>query len=104
MTNIHQFSLLVYQFVGKTRFGARIDVVFEKNSWIKAAIEFKRCVAGAGIFNMVVCKLSHWQEACSVILLLVYKSSEVCFHCTVLSLCLTIGLRTESRREFFFDA
>ena len=79
----------------------RVDVIFKRNSWIEAAVEFKRRVASADIFGVVLCKLSHWQEACLVILLLVYKGSEVYFHCAVLSLCLAIGLRMESRRESF---
>ena len=71
---------------------------------MEAAVEFKRCVANAGIFGIVVCELSHWQQVCPVILLLVHKGSEVCLYCAVLSLCLAISLRMESRRESSLDA
>ena len=66
---------------------------------MEAVVEFKRRVAGAGVLGIVVGKLSYWQEPCPVILLSVHKGSEVCLHCAVLSLCLAIGLRMESRRE-----
>ena len=71
---------------------------------MEAAVEFERCVAGTGILDIVVCKLSHWQKPCPVILFSVYKDSEVCFLYAILSLCLAIGLRIESRRESFLDA
>ena len=70
---------------------------------MEAAVEFKRRVANTSILDIVICKLSHWQEVCLVILFPVHKSSEVCFHCTVLSLCLAIGLRMESHREYSLD-
>ena len=70
---------------------------------MEAAVEFERCVAGASIYDIVVYKLSYWQEACPVILLPVHKGSEVCLYCTILSLCLAIGLRMESRRESSLD-
>ena len=66
-----------------------------------AAVEFKRCVAGIGIYGIAVCKFSLWQEACPVILFLVYKGSEVCLYCAVLPFGLVISLRTESPKVFF---
>ena len=66
---------------------------------MEVAVEFEKRVAGTGIFGIIVYKLSYWQEACPVILLLVYKSSEVCLYCAVLSFCLAIGLKIENPRE-----
>ena len=44
---------------------------------MEAAVEFERRVVGAGIFGIFVCKLSYWQEACPVILLLIYKDWDL---------------------------
>ena len=82
----------------------RIDVVFERNSWMEVAVEFKRYIAGAGILGIIICKFSHWQEVCPVILILVHKGSEVFLYCAVLSLYLAISLRIESHKEFSFDS
>ena len=91
------------QFVGRARSGAKVNVIFEKNSWMEAAVEFKKRVAGGGIFGIDVCKLSHYQEACPVYQFSVYKSSEICLQYAVLSLYLAIGLRIKSHRESSFD-
>ena len=71
---------------------------------MEAAVEFEKRVAGAGIFGVVICKLSYLQEACSVILLSVHKGSEICFYCAILLLCLAIDLRMENHRKFSLDA
>ena len=104
LTNIHSFFQFFCQFVGKARSRAKVNIVFEGNSQIEAAVDFKRRVVGASILGIVVCKLSYWQKACLVILLLVYKSFEVCLHCAILSLSLPIGLRIESRKKFFLES
>ena len=69
-----------------------------------AAVEFKMCVSNTGIFGIVLCKFSYWQEACLVILFLVHQSSEVCFYCAVLPFGLAINVRMESCRESSFDS
>ena len=68
---------------------------------MEAAVEFEKRVSGVGVLGIIVCELSHWQQACPVILFSVHEGSEVCLHYAVLSLCLAIGLRMESRRVFF---
>ena len=70
---------------------------------MKAAIEFKRRVAGAGVFGIVLGKLSHWQEPYPVILFPVYECSEVCLYYAFLPFCLAIDLRMESCRESSLD-
>ena len=71
---------------------------------MEAVVEFKKLVASASILGIVVCKFSHWQEACPVILLQVHKGFEVYFHCAVLSLSLAIGLKMESSKESSLDS
>ena len=70
---------------------------------MKVVVEFKRCVAGAGILDIIVCKLSRWQKVYPVILLPVHKHSEVYFHYAFLSLCLAIGLKMESYKKSSLD-
>ena len=82
----------------------RIDVVFERNLWIKAAIEFEKRVTSTGIYGLVICKFSHWQEPYPFILFTMNEDSEVCLHCDVLPFGLVIGLRIESRRESFLNS
>ena len=69
-----------------------------------SAIELERCVAGAGIFGIVVSKLRHGKKPCPIILLKVDKGSEVGFHRTILSLSLAVCLRVEGGRESPLDA
>ena len=80
-----------------------IDIIFKKNLWMEAAVEFKRRMADISILSIVVCKFSHLQDACLIILFPVYKSSEVYLYCAVLPFGFAIGLRMESYRESFLD-
>ena len=70
---------------------------------MEATIEFKRHMAGDSIFGIIIYKLNYCQEVCSVILLPVHKSSEICFYCAILSLCLAINLSMQSCKESFLD-
>lgn len=56
------------------------------------------------IFDIIVCKLSHWQKFCSVILLKVYKSSKIGLYCTILAFYLKINLRIKYYKKLLFDA
>ena len=60
-----------------------------------AAIEFKRRVTGAGVFGVIVRKLSHWWKTGPVILFKVNKGSEVGLHSAVLPLCFTVSLQVK---------
>ena len=68
-----------------------------------SAIEFEKCVAGAGIFSIVVSKLCHEKKPCFIILLEVDEGSEVGFYYIILSLNLAVRLRVESDRESSLD-
>ena len=69
-----------------------------------SAIEFKRCVANAGILGIVVSKLRHGKKPCSIILLKVDKGSKVGFYHTILPFGLTVRLWIEGNGEFSLDA
>ena len=69
-----------------------------------SAIELERCVAGAGIFGIVVSKFRHGKKSCPIILLEVDKNLEVGFHHTILPLSLAIHLRVEDDGESLLDA
>ena len=60
-----------------------------------AAVQFKRCVANAGIFCIIIGKFSHREESYPVVLLEVDKGLEVGFYHAVLPLGLTVCLRVE---------
>ena len=57
-----------------------------------SAIELKKYVVGAGIFDIVVSKLHHGKKLCLIILLKLDKNSKVCFHHTILPLNLAVCL------------
>ena len=71
---------------------------------MEAAVEFKKRIAGAGIFGVVIFKLNYWQKAYRVILLSVHKGSEICFYFAIWSFYLAIGLRIKSCRESSLNA
>ena len=64
-----------------------------------SVIELESCVAGAGIFGIIVSKLRHGKKPYPIILLEVDKSLEVGFHCTILPLSLAVCLRVKSGGE-----
>ena len=57
-----------------------------------SAIEFKRCVAGADVFGVIVTKLPYGKKLYQIILLEVDKSLELDFYCTILPLNLAVCL------------
>ena len=58
-----------------------------------ATVQFKRCVAGASVFCIIIGKFSHQKEFCLVVLLKFDKSSEVGFHYAIVSLGLIVFLK-----------
>ena len=69
-----------------------------------AAVQLKRCVAGAGVFRIIIGKFSYRKESCPVVLLEVDKSLEVGFHRAVLPLGLAVSLRVEGGGESLLNA
>ena len=55
------------------------------------------------IFNIIILKLSYWQEFYLVILLKNYKNSEMCFYFTIIIFGLLISLKVESNKKFLFN-
>lgn len=69
-----------------------------------AAIEFEWGVIGAGIFGIVIRKLSYWQLPCPIILFEINKGSKLGLHYTILPLVLTVSLRIDDSIEALLDA
>ena len=69
-----------------------------------STIELENCVAGAGIFGIVVGKHHHEKNLCPIILFKVDKGLEVSFHCTIQPLSLAVRLRIEGDGESPLDA
>ena len=64
-----------------------------------SAIELKKCVAGTGIFGIIVSKLRYGKKPCLIILLEVDKGLEIGFHCIILSFSLAVCLWVEGGRK-----
>ena len=69
-----------------------------------AAIQLERGVAGARILGIVISELGHGQESGPIVLFKVDESSEVRFHCTILSFRLAVRLRVKGSGEPPLDA
>ena len=69
-----------------------------------SAIELEKCVAGAGIFGIVVSELRHRKKPCPIILLKVDKDLEKGFYYTILPLNLALCLQVEGGGESPLDA
>ena len=76
---------------------------FEENTQIVASVKLERCVTRTGVHRVVVGKLRHQEERCLVILLLIYKSTKVCFYPAILAFRLSVGLSVERGRESLLD-
>ncbi len=59
--NFHQLSHLFFQLVSRARSQAGVNILFERDSGVVAAIEFEQGVTSAGILGVVLGKLRHWQ-------------------------------------------
>ncbi len=79
--------------------GARIDIFFVRGLGVETAVYLKRCITGAGIFRIIVSKFRYRKKLGLIVLFVIDKSSEISFHCTVLSLSLAISLKVESNGE-----
>ena len=77
------------------KFRAKVNIIFKKKLWVVAIVELKRHVISIGILNIIVCKLSYWQEAYLIILFQNHKDSEVYFHYIILFFYLAISLKIE---------
>ena len=69
-----------------------------------AVVEFAWRMIGAGIFGIIVYKLSYWYKPGPVILFEVNKDLKVGLHSAVMPLCLTISLRLKRGREPMLNA
>lgn len=62
---------------------------------ILATIKLKKQLADICIFDVIIYKLNHWEEANSIILLWINKNSKINFYYTILTFDLVINLRVQ---------
>lgn len=60
-----------------------------------ATVQFKRRMASAHIFSVIIRKLGYWQEPCPVILLKIDEGPKIYFDYAVLTFGLTVYLLVE---------
>lgn len=68
-----------------------------------AAIQLKIGIVGAGIFSIVICKLSYWQEPDLIVLLKINKDLKIYFYYTILIFGLVINFRVKCSKKSVFD-
>lgn len=57
-------------------------------------------MTNAGIFSIIIRKLSYWKESWTIILLKIYKNLKISFYNAVFFFCLAIGLGVKNGRKF----
>lgn len=67
-------------------------------------IQLKKRMANVCIFGIGVCKFSHWQECCSVVLLEVDKNLEIMIFYSILTLYLTISYKMKYDEQLLRNA
>lgn len=77
----------------------RVNFILKRNVKMIAIVELKRCIANTCILSIAVYKFCYRYKLYLVILLVIHKSTEIRFHCTVLSLGLSIYLWIRSSEE-----
>lgn len=60
-------------------------------------------MTSVSIFDIVICKIGHWQEPSLIMLFKVDKNSKVGLYYAILMFCLTVSLGVECREEPSFD-
>lgn len=70
---------------------------------MRAKIQFKKHVANACVFYIIIYKLSHGQELYPVILLEVEKNLKIRFHYTILILGLAVWLQIKDNEKHLFN-
>lgn len=60
-------------------------------------------MAGTSVHCIIIGKFRHWKKSDPVVLLIVYKSSEIGLNCTILHLNLVIYLEAKGSRESLFN-
>ena len=69
-----------------------------------SAIELKKFVADTDILGIIVGKLRHKMDLCSIILCEIDKSLKVDFYCTILPFDLIVYLWVKGDGEFLLNA
>lgn len=57
----------------------------------------------AGVFCIIIHKFNYWEQLCTIIIIIIDKSSKINLYDTFLFFNLAIGLRVENSLEFLFD-
>lgn len=61
-------------------------------------------MAGSYFFGIVINKFGYKKELSLVILFKIDKSLKIGFHCTIVTIGLTVNLKIKSGKEFSFNA
>ena len=69
----------------------KVNIFFIQNTKIIAIIRLEKFLLNAGIFNIIVYKLSYWQELYLIILVKIEKDSKIYFYYSILILDLAIN-------------
>lgn len=67
------------------------------------AVELKKCMSSIHNLSITICKFSHGQVFCSVVLLSIDKNTQISLHYTVLSLGLAVYLWMKYSKELSFN-
>lgn len=67
------------------------------------AIQFKRNIASAGIFSVVIYKFSYWQESSPIVSLEIDIYLKIRFYHTLQIYGLAINLKVKSNKKPLFD-
>ena len=81
-----------------------VDILFVRVFGVKAAVQLKRGMAGAGVLCIIISEFRHWEKLSLVVLLIVDKSLEKGLYCTILPFCLPVSLGVKGGRESALDA
>ena len=69
-----------------------------------SALKFKKHVANASIFGIIIGKFCYKKKLCLVILFEIDENSKIGFYCIILPLNLTVRLWMEGGRKLLLDA
>ena len=81
-----------------------IKVFFVRNTRVIPVIEFKKHVASASIFGIIISKFRHKKKPCLVILFEIDKSSKISFYYTILLFNLIVCLWIKGGGKSLLDA
>lgn len=70
---------------------------------MKTVDQLERCMASAGVLDIIIGKFEHKQKPSLIVLFEINKDLEIGFYSTILPINLAICLRVEGGREPLYD-